>query len=283
MRTPLAPPTLQNWRLSDGYVLRGRVWPPTRAGAPCCVYLHGIQSHGAWYEWSASVLADSGMGVVLPDRRGSGMNGAARGDAPSIERWRMDLREVIAAALREFAPAHIDLVGLSWGAKLVIDHALRSPADVRRVLLVTPGLFPAVDVSFRERLRIARSLLVGGRSLHEIPLTDPALFTDRTEGMRFIVADALKLTHATARFLYHSSRLDRALRRASRASLAAPTTLLLAQRERIIDNAATLAWAKRVCATPPIVRQFDASHTLEFESDLSGFEAALREWAVGGR
>ncbi|MGE3182793.1 MAG: lysophospholipase, partial [Phycisphaerae bacterium] len=70
MFSPLTPPSFQNWPQDDGYVVRGRVWnanaPSTRTPI---LYLHGIQSHGGWYEWSASVLASQGQTVMMPDRR----------------------------------------------------------------------------------------------------------------------------------------------------------------------------------------------------------------------
>ncbi len=57
-----------------------RVWsvPECRA---VVVMLHGIQSHSGWYEGSGEHLAQAGVSVLAPDRRGSGMNGEARGDA----------------------------------------------------------------------------------------------------------------------------------------------------------------------------------------------------------
>ena len=58
MRRPDLPPAPNSWTLSDGYVLQGRVWRPASGAARCAVlYLHGIQSHGAWFEWSAGRLA----------------------------------------------------------------------------------------------------------------------------------------------------------------------------------------------------------------------------------
>ncbi|HMQ16427.1 MAG TPA: hypothetical protein PKC49_10665, partial [Phycisphaerae bacterium] len=63
MRSPLSPPKLIQWTAADGYVLSGRVWTPaqTPARSPAVLYLHGIQSHGGWFEWSASLLAQAGL------------------------------------------------------------------------------------------------------------------------------------------------------------------------------------------------------------------------------
>jgi alpha-beta hydrolase superfamily lysophospholipase len=269
--------------MSDGYDVRGRVWPPTHARPACTIlYLHGIQSHGGWFEWSASVLARSGCPVVLPDRRGSGLNSVARGDTPGANRWLADLDELSTWATAEFQTAVLALVGVSWGGKLALAYATRRAARVRHLLLIAPGLFPAVDVGWLARLRIARAAWSDPQRWFEIPLNDPALFTDNPVGQAFIAADPLKLTHATARFFYHSTRLDWHLRRAARGTLAASTTLLLAGRERIVRNTPLRAWLTRVASSPPTTRDFPAaSHTIEFEADVHDFEQALRAWSAG--
>ena len=73
---------LETLRLSDGYETHVRWWrPPNPRGA--VLYFHGIQSHGGWYETSGGRLADAGFNVLMPDRRGSGLNRAQRGHAVS--------------------------------------------------------------------------------------------------------------------------------------------------------------------------------------------------------
>ncbi len=284
MRPPLAPPELACWRTRDGYELRGRVWHPANAAAePDAIifYLHGIQSHGGWFAWSASVLAATGRPVILLDRRGSGMNEAARGDTPCYERLIDDLDDVATWATARFGPLPLAVVGVSWGGKPAVAWALRRPEHVLRILLIAPGLFPAVDVGLRNRLRIGISLLSRPERNVPIPLDDPALFTDNPEGQRFIAADPLKLTQATARFFYESSRLDQHLVRAPRGALAAEATLLLAERDRIIRNTPTENWLRRLAARPPIVKTVAAAHTLEFERDPAPWQQVLEAWAAG--
>ncbi len=283
MHAPRRPPEVRAWTASDGYVLHGRYWPPAAVSAPRTIlYLHGIQSHGGWFAWSASLLAEYGAAVMLVDRRGSGLNEADRGDVPTAQRWLADLDDLAESARREHG-GPLDLVGVSWGGKLAVAWALARPTCVRRLLLIAPGLFPRVDVGWRGRLRIAAALLTRPTTRIEIPLSDPALFTDNPAGRAFIAGDPLRLTHATARFLYHSARLDRRLRRARPGSLAARTTVLLAGRERIVRNDAARNWVQRVAATPPeIALLADAAHTLEFEPDLRRLEAHLRAWAADG-
>jgi acylglycerol lipase len=281
VHSPGVPPEWHTWTLRDGYALRGRIWPPPATAPPLgFIYLHGIQSHGGWFEWSASVLAASGYAVILPDRRGSGLNTVARGDVSALECWLTDIDELADWAAREFGIERFGVVGVSWGGKPAVAWALRRPGRVARLLLIAPGLFPAVDLTPWSKLRVGWSLLRGGQALFDIPLNDPALFTDDPAGRRFIADDPLKLTQVTARFLRCSRQLDWALRRAARGALAAPVTLALAGRERIIRNEPTEQWVRRAALRPPDVTVFaNAAHTLEFESEIGGLGDLLRSWA----
>lgn len=285
MRPPFTPPVFREWRMSDGYRLRGRVWT---AAAPAndniLLYLHGIQSHGGWFEWSASILARSGYTVILPDRRGSGLNDTARGDTPSWQRWIDDLDEIANWAAAEFHATRFDLVGVSWGGKPAVMWAVSNPDRVRRLLLIAPGLFPAVDVGWRARFQIGRALLTDPGREFPIPLNDPALFTDNPAGRRFIADDPLKLTHATARFFWNSRQLDRRLSRLCPNDVRAEIMLLLAERERIIHNALTDKWANRITAGRVVTRTLTGTaHTIEFEAELAPFETLLLDWAAGAR
>lgn len=281
MRAPCVPPELTTWTMSDGYVLRGRIWRAAGAPRGAVLYLHGIQSHGGWFEWSAAVLARAGYVVVLPDRRGSGLNAEARGDTPSAERWLEDVEELATWIGREAGAGPPAVVGVSWGGKLAAAWALRGPGAAARLLLIAPGIFPAVDVGLWGRCRIGAALLTRPTRMFPIPLNDPALFTDNPAGREFIASDPLKLTTATARFLYESSRLDRRLARTPKAGLQVPVTLVLAGRDRIIRNGRTVGWLRRVARrTPEVAELAGSAHTLEFEADGRAFQHLLEQWGA---
>src|SRR5438093_9066130 len=84
---------------SDHYLCHYRRYDPTSPAKADLVFLHGIQSHGGWYEYSCGKLRDAGYAVWFLDRRGSGMNTVARGDTPSYGR----LLDDVAEFLRTFA------------------------------------------------------------------------------------------------------------------------------------------------------------------------------------
>jgi alpha-beta hydrolase superfamily lysophospholipase len=281
VRSPLSPPQLRIWYMSDRYVVRGRYWPPRD---PTCrvafLYLHGIQSHGGWFEWSASLLAESGAAVILPDRRGSGANAEARGDCPHGARWFDDIDEIVAQTRSEARFDRVALVGVSWGAKLAAALAADATVGVpAAMLLIAPGFFPAISVPWSTKARIGIAALTSPTTRFPIPLNDPALFTDNPDGRAFLERDRLRLHEATARFFAHSMLLDRRLARIAHGGISTPTTLLLAERDRIIDNERTVQWLRKsVKSEPQTAILGQAAHTLEFEADICPIEVAVRQW-----
>ena len=239
------------------------------------VYLHGIQSHGGWFLQSCDFLRDAGHTVLAPDRRGSGLNQQDRGDCAGAGQLIEDVDRSVEWLRGQGGFDRVDLVAVSWGGKLALVYAGRYPEKVRSVVLVAPGLCARVDISLREKIAVGAHGLVGPRKLHEIPLNDPELFTQTPQMIKFIAGDPLKLTGATARFLLTSARLDSLVQKTV-GKLKIPIYLFLAERDRIIDNAATiklLAGVLRpVSETGENWRMYEgAHHTLEFETRRETF------------
>ena len=70
----MAEPTLHAFTANDGYVWRYRRYEPAGPPRAEVVALHGIQSHGGWYEQSCAQLAAEGYAVSFLDRRGCGLH-----------------------------------------------------------------------------------------------------------------------------------------------------------------------------------------------------------------
>src|SRR5205823_1892810 len=147
------------------------------------VYIHGIQSHGGWYEHSCRELSRSGYNVSFLDRRGAGLNEQARGDTPSFRRLLDDLAEYLTklprAVTREdkVVKLPVFLVAVSWGGKLAVALERRHPGLVDGLVLLCPGFFPRGGPSLRQRLAIVWARVTAPRRLFPVPLDDPALFT----------------------------------------------------------------------------------------------------------
>jgi alpha-beta hydrolase superfamily lysophospholipase len=251
--------------------------PPAGAAVELPVLqLHGIQSHPGWFGASAAATAKAGRPVYQLTRRGSGENAAARSDAPSARRLLEDVREACRFVLHREKCDQLNLAGISWGGKLAACHCCDSQAatGVASLTLIAPGIVPRVDLPLAKKLAVAWSLATEPRRLFDIPLSDVELFTDNPAMRDYLRQDPLRLHQATARFLFISRKLDLQLRRAKAGAIRPPVTLLLAKRDRIIDNARTQAMVEKLARAKVRVLMFDAAHTLEFEADAKEFANA---------
>lgn len=276
--------TVEEFQASDGYRWRYRRYHAAETPRAAVVFIHGIQSHGGWYEHSCTRLSQAGFAVSFLDRRGSGLNSEARGDAPSFRRLLDDLAEFLQAQPRtstrgdKVARLPVFLGAISWGGKLAAALERRHPGLIDGLMLLCPGFFPKVRPSLGQRLKIVLSRLFRPRKLFPIPLNDPELFTATPRWQQFLRDDPLRLHHATARFLIESVRLDGYLRFVPR-YVHVPVLLLLAAQDRIINNAKTRTYVERFAARDKEILEYPgAHHTLEFEPDPEMFITDLIRW-----
>jgi alpha-beta hydrolase superfamily lysophospholipase len=119
---------------------------------------------------------------------------------------------------------------------------------------------------------------VAPRRLFPVPLNDPELFTATPRWQEFLRNDPLALRNATARFFIESVRLDWYLRPAA-AHVTMPVLTLLAEKDRIIDNARTRTFLDRFPSRDKQVMEYPgAHHTLEFEQNPEPFIADVADW-----
>lgn len=271
-------PSIDVFRHSDGYPTHVRWWRVERPKG-AVLYLHGIQSHGGWYETSGAKLAELGYTVLMPDRRGSGLNQRDRGHAESAERLIDDVRELLDALLAETDQAGAHIVGVSWGGKHAAAATPAMARWVKSLSLIAPGIFPRIDLPTMEKFRVAFSLANHRKRMFDVPLNDPRLFTGNPDRIRYVDQDPLRLMEVSATFLVASRRLDRLARKLAESTWRGSVHLLLAGRDRIIENDKTSEWLRGLPSPDRQITQYpDAHHTLEFESDPSAFHRDLCEW-----
>jgi alpha-beta hydrolase superfamily lysophospholipase len=279
-------PRLWQFVASDGYPLRAMSFEGASSANGRVVVLHGVQSHAGWYTGFSRRLAAAGFEVHCPDRRGSGANTGNRGHAESARRLVDDVVELIESMGTHdkgrpgVTPLPVCLVGISWGAKLAVAVAAGQRGLIQAIALVCPGLHPRVGISRRERLGVGWALLTGRGSTTRfpIPLSDPALFTDDSQGRAFIAADPLSLRDATASLLFASRMLDAWVARgASRLDL--PVLLILAEHDRIVDNHKTRSYLRTIASRQTDIIEYACKHhTLEFDNDSATYAADLSRW-----
>jgi alpha-beta hydrolase superfamily lysophospholipase len=262
---------------SDGYRWSYRHYPSRMVPRAHIVCVHGVQSHAGWYGHSCRRLAGAGFEVSFLDRRGSGRNEAARGDTPSFRRLLDDIAEYLHDK-RTKSDRPLFLMAISWGAKLAAGLARRHPALTDGLIFVAPGFCPRVGPTPRERLGILWARIVDPQRPFPVPLNEPELFTSTPRWLEFLHDDPLALRRATARFFLESVRLDWYLRFAV-PHLTLPVLTLLAEKDRIIDNARTRTFLARFAGRDKDIIEYPgAHHTLEFEPDPEPFIRDILAW-----
>ena len=255
-----------------------RVWNAPAAPRARVVFVHGITSHGGWYSRSCEHLADAGFDAHFLDRRGSGLNSESPGD---VDRWTTWIDDMAAYLEQLPKPRHVSLCGISWGGKLATAVARRHPGLVQSLGLICPGLYSPYDPGVLKRSALAarRPARLQQRRVR-IPLDRPELFTDTPERRDFIARDPLTLRRVTWRF----AREDRQLTKCARAAapyLHMPMLLMLAGRDRIVDNRRTRAFFNRTRSRLRTQIEYpNAAHTLEFEPDPEPYLADLTRWVA---
>lgn len=255
--------TVEQFVTGDGYRLHYRHYSANDRPRATVAFVHGIQSHAGWYEHSCKRLSAAGFDVFFPDRRGSGMNSVARGDAPSFRCLVDDLAEFLRYRPERNRP--VFLVAISWGGKLAVALERRHPGLVAGLALLCPGFFPRATPTLAQRLRLLHSRIFQPTRMFPIDLDDPELFTGNPRWQEYLRHDPLSLHQATARFFIASARLDVYLRFCP-PYVKAPVLLLLAGRDRIIRNAPTRRFVKHFASRDKRIIEYpEAHHTLEFE------------------
>jgi alpha-beta hydrolase superfamily lysophospholipase len=269
-------PRITCYSAADGYRCAVRVWEAERPLARI-VWVHGIISHGGWYLGSCRHLAQAGLEMHFLDRRGSGLNQAARGHVDGFETWLRDV-EVYLEQLPTNLP--IILLGISWGGKLATAVARHTRRPLAGLGLLCPGLFARKGPGPASRLALRAAGRLGLRHRRvTIPLQDPALFTNCPQWQAYIARDPFTLRKVTIAFALADVALTR-YATAAPEEIRLPTLLMLAGRDRIIDNPRVRAFFERMQSPDKQVIEYpDAAHTFDFEPDPSQFYADLANWA----
>ncbi len=270
-------PLLATFRASDGYSFYYRHYPAIGVPRARLVFIHGIRSHGKWYAYSCTKLAEAGFDVFFLDRRGSGLNTALRGDSPGFRRLLDDIAEFAQHLRTASAWLPLFVCGISWGGKLAVGLPYRRPNLVDGLVLLCPGLAPKITPPFTTRARIAAARVLRPWRHFPIPLNEPDLFTASPQWRAYLDAEPHDLRLATARFLFGSFALDMYLKRAAK-RVTVPTLVALAEHDRIIDNAATAAFVSEFPGPVEAITYPAAHHTLEFERDDHPWLSDMAQW-----
>jgi acylglycerol lipase len=253
--------TVLETRAADGYRLQYRSWQ-VGASDTLVVTLHGVLTHSGWFAELGDALLERGIHVIGHDRRGSGLNLQDRGDVDSPQRLLDDLGAVV----EPHRAAYRRIVYLGWclGTTVALRYLLEKPQMGEALLLMSPDIF---EHHLTDRVRQA---FAGpewdDRARPRLTVPIPLEAYTQTAGLEtFIRPDPLKLKDFTPRFLRASMRLKEDLDAGFQA-FHKPSMLILAARDRIIDNARTVELYARMGSERREVVSLDCNHGVMFEA-----------------
>ncbi len=261
-------------KVPDGAKLGYRVWQGVQT-APVVIYLHGIEGHSQWFENTADVLNESGITVYAPDRRGSGMNGNARGHLEDYNTLLADLESQIKHVRRQHRGQKVILIANCWSAKIAAlfaqsnyqstDKSIIAP--LAGLVLTGPAIYTRADFSLLTKVNMAFGRLLGGKYLLNywpIPITT-AMLTDDPEFTQFINDDPLRITKATTSFFIQTFLATRKAQQAAKL-IKIPVLILLGENDQIIDANKLEGWYEQLASTDKEIHAFPgASHSLDFD------------------
>ncbi len=268
---------IEYYQAANGRQLALRRYLPAVESRADVVILHGIISHSGWYDVSSVALANRGFDVHALDRRGSGLNGDLPGDIDSMRTWLSDVVAYLSQIKQAGRP--LFLLGISWGGKLAPAVARARPDLLSGFGMLCPGIYARQQPGWFKRFGLGLSGRLGiQRQTVSIPLQEPELFTDSPRWQAYIRHDPLTLRRITLRFARQDWQLTQHTR-GSAPYLHLPSLLVLAGRDRIVDNARTKRYFTRMATSDKTLFEYsNSAHTLEFESDVEPYINDLASW-----
>jgi alpha-beta hydrolase superfamily lysophospholipase len=254
--------SFSTFRATDGASLRYRVWPcPDGEPEATLVLLNGIMSNSSWFAPLIPHLRH--LHVVGADRRGSGPNLSARGDAPGAGQLVDDVLAIVDAEHASSRP--LVLLGWCWGAALAVAAAHQLRDKVAGLVAVTPGLFPTAAL---EQAIVSQAARIDGAAPDEAVVQSPIreeMFTAGPALEGFIRRDEHRVQRMTPRMLQVSRKLAAAaVARLGR--LQPPVLLVLADDDDATDNAPTRRAFDRLGADRLEVVELQAKHGVQFDA-----------------
>jgi alpha-beta hydrolase superfamily lysophospholipase len=248
---------IETIRSSDGYLLNVRLFRPESPATAQLFILHGVVSHSDWLRPLASRLAVSGIQVICPDRRGTGLNNEGRGDAPAVDTLLNDVRSISKHFCSPSIASHLS--GFCWGASYAIHVANRMPNAFSSLILIAPSLFPSRD--------IARKTIETGPSgkASEVPLVPLDRFTSGPAYKDYILRDNLRTKAVSPRFNGIMIQMT-AMLAPLWARQSIPSLVILAEQDRLADNEKHVKAFKSVRSSRKKLVFVPGEHGVQFDA-----------------
>jgi alpha-beta hydrolase superfamily lysophospholipase len=145
------------WISFDGLKMYAKGWTPEKEPKAVICLIHGLGEHIGRYEHVGAAFVDAGYALLEFDLRGHGKSGGPRGHAPSAEAFFKDIEAFVQDAAKRYPSAPRFLYGHSLGGLLTLSYAVTHKADVKGLLVSSPGLRTAIHDQ-KAKLMLAKVL-----------------------------------------------------------------------------------------------------------------------------
>ncbi|MEW6028481.1 MAG: alpha/beta hydrolase [Chloroflexota bacterium] len=132
------------WKSADGLEMFARGWAPEDDPKAVVCLVHGVGEHIGRYEHVGAAFAAAGYALLGFDLRGHGRSGGQRGHTPSLEAFLRDIDDFLHEAETRYPSAPRFLYGHSLGGLLLLSYGLSRKANVRGMIVSSPGLRTAL-------------------------------------------------------------------------------------------------------------------------------------------
>ena len=243
---------------SDGYAFYYRHFAPPGTPRARLVFVHGIRSHGGWYERRAARFAEPGSTSTSSTAAAAGLTPPTAA-TPRVPPTARRLAEFVQRLAPSGRGCRSFLCGISWGGKLAVGLPYRKPGLVDGLVLLCPGLVPKVAPPFAAAIADrARPPFCGRASSSRSRLNEPELFT-RVRRVAAVHRRRPARPAARDRPVPVQQFLAGHLPERAAKRVRVPTLLMLAEHDRIIDNEQTHYFAGRF-DTPVSVIDYPGAH-----------------------
>jgi alpha-beta hydrolase superfamily lysophospholipase len=224
------------------------------------IFINGLESHAGWFSGMAADLVKKRIATYGLDRRGSGLNVKSFG---RFEDWICDINMLIKMAKEENPGTKTHLISVCFGAKSTTVCAIQKAEGFDSLIYLSPGMSVRVKPTFIEKLKIGLSMLPGLSFNVRSPIRDDEMFTDSPEALYFLYNDKLRTFSPRASDFFQAKKIDSYISKNSD-KVKIPSLVLLAGKDRIVDNAKTKLAFQKFDQKPKIIEYLESEHVIFF-------------------
>jgi alpha-beta hydrolase superfamily lysophospholipase len=250
-------------------------------GAPraAVVMVHGFSAHCGAFRHVAAALAAGDFAVTAFDCRGHGRSEGRHGYVRRFTDYEDDLGLVLEHARAVSPGLPVAVVAHSHGVTVTLDYLVRGAGTFEALVAAAPYLELKMPVPFYKRVMapllgaLWPTLAMSNQISPELVARSPEVWAE--------IRNDPQVRHVATPRWFNEVRATQARLRASASLLKVPTLMLVAGADRLVDPAASVAFAR---AAGPIVelRVYDQLfHEIYFEPERQSVIADVVSWLQG--